>query len=347
MKRRLLISFLVLAVFLLGSTAVASAAVIEWGPVQHGVFAPYYEEATHSDQGFDLSTGQMTTDPANRDFILYEGLWLVKVKGIDNYWDELLTAPTDEPDSLVETEYTLFPDTTYLIRCQDDTYAKIKVTSERPEGVEFDYVLQKNASTPASPAGNTPGTTPSTASPGTSSSATTGPVTIINNNTTINQNTNTTTNNANTTTNISGSTIANSNIASNNQTSQTTSNNNAITVSKYVNVTVNGQSLQSDVKPFVNADGRTMLPIRAISEALGAQVQWDEATKTATLTLGDKTVKVPVGQSTIDVNGNPVPMDTSAVVKDGRTLLPVRAVGEALGAKIGWDQQSGTVSIDK
>lgn len=189
----------------------------------------------------------------------------------------------------------------------------------------------------------TPGaTTPSITNPG----ITNAPVTIVNNNTTINQNTNTTTNNANNNTNISGSTIANSNIASNNQTNQTTTNDNSIKVTQYVSVKVKGQPLQSDVKPFVNGDGRTMLPIRAIAEALGAQVQWDEATQTATLTLGTKIVKVTIGQNNILVDGKPVPMDTAAAVKDGRTLLPVRAVGEAMGANVGWDAETSTVKID-
>lgn len=200
----------------------------------------------------------------------------------------------------------------------------------------------------------TPGTTPtSTTVPGNNApgtavpGVTNAPVTIIHNNTTINQNTNTTTNNANTNTNISGSTIANSNIASNNQTRQTTTNDNSIKVTQYVSVSVNGQPLQSDVKPFVNGDGRTMLPIRAIAEALGAQVQWDEASQTATLTLGPKVVKVTIGQNSILVDGVPVSMDTAAAVKDGRTLLPVRAVGEAMGAGVGYDAATQTVTLDK
>jgi hypothetical protein len=172
-------------------------------------------------------------------------------------------------------------------------------------------------------------------------------VNITNTTTNTNQNTNNTTNNANSTFNISGSTIANSNIGSNNQINQTTTNSNAITVTQYVTVTVNGQPLQSDVTPFINGDGRTMLPVRAISEALGAEVQWDDTTQTATLIMGDIIVKVPIGQNSIDVNGTPFAMDTAAVIKDGRTLLPVRAVGEALGAKIGWDEATSTVSIDK
>ena len=211
---------------------------------------------------------------------------------------------------------------------------------------------------PTAPETTVPGTTPGTTLPGTTTpgtalpgngtpGVTNAPITIVNNNTTINQNTNTTTNNANTNTNISGSTIANSNIASNNKTNQTTTNDNSIKVTQYVSVKVNGQPLQSDVKPFVNGDGRTMLPIRAIAEALGAQVQWDEATQTATLTLGAKVVKVQIGQNNILVDGVPVPMDTAAAVKDGRTLLPVRAVGEALGANVGYDAATSTVQLDK
>jgi len=182
----------------------------------------------------------------------------------------------------------------------------------------------------------------STSTPGTGGN----PVNITNTTNNTNQNTNNTTNNANSSFNISGSTIANSNIGSNNQINQATTNNNAITVTKYVTVTVNGQPIQSDVTPFINADGRTMLPIRAISEALGAQVEWDAATQTATLTLGDKIVKVQIGQNNIYVNGTPVAMDTAAVIKDGRTLLPVRAIGESLGAKISWDGSTSTVGIN-
>ncbi|MEG6523030.1 copper amine oxidase N-terminal domain-containing protein [Desulfotomaculum sp. 1211_IL3151] len=198
----------------------------------------------------------------------------------------------------------------------------------------------------------TPGTTtPDTTTPGTGQNTipgtTNAPVTIINNSTTINQSTNTTTNNANTNTNISGSTIANSNIASNNKTNQTTTNDNSIKVSQYVSVMVNDQPLQSDVKPFVNADGRTMLPIRAIAEALGADVKWDDATQTATLTLGTRVVEVTLGQNSILVDGVPIPMDTAAASKDGRTVLPLRAVSEAMGADVGWDPATSTVKLNK
>lgn len=113
-----------------------------------------------------------------------------------------------------------------------------------------------------------------------------------------------------------------------------------------VNVVINGQPLVSDVKPIVNEDGRTMLPVGAIATALGAQVQWDGATQTATLTKGTIIVKITIGQNEINVNGSQVSMDTAAVINNGRTLLPVGAVGKALGAQIGWDGGTRTVIID-
>ncbi|MGE5416663.1 MAG: stalk domain-containing protein [Acidobacteriota bacterium] len=110
-------------------------------------------------------------------------------------------------------------------------------------------------------------------------------------------------------------------------------------------VLINGQPLVSDVKPMVNKDGRIMLPLRSIAQALGAQVDWNAPTKTATLYQGTNTIKVTLGQKTLMVNGRLVPMDTVAVSQNGCTLLPVRSVGEAFGSKIGWDPATKTVSI--
>ncbi|MFZ5597726.1 MAG: copper amine oxidase N-terminal domain-containing protein [Bacillota bacterium] len=129
--------------------------------------------------------------------------------------------------------------------------------------------------------------------------------------------------------------------------SQANAGSNTVTVTNYVTVLVNGQPLQSDVRPFVNADGRTMLPVRAVAEALGSQVQWDESTQTATLIQGNNIVQVPVGRMNIIVGGKTVPIDTASVIKDGRTLLPVRPIAEALGVKIGWDAATSTVKIEK
>ena len=161
-------------------------------------------------------------------------------------------------------------------------------------------------------------------------------------------NTTNTTNNANTDININGSTITNSNIGSNNQVTQSTEvkNTNTVTVKQEVSVLVNGRPLQSDVPSFINGDDRTMVTLRAIAEALGAKVDWDEATQTITITLGDKVVKLVIGQNSYTVNGQEHPMDTAAAVSNGRTVVPARVIGEALGAKVGWNPQTSAVTVD-
>jgi len=166
-------------------------------------------------------------------------------------------------------------------------------------------------------------------------------------NATINNDT-TTDNTSNTNINISGNTtINNSNIGSNNQVNQqnTVTNTNTVTVKKYVTVNVNGVPLEADVKPFINQDNRTVLPLRAIAEAFGAELQWDPATQTVLLTLGDRSVRLKIGDKTFEVNGQVFTMDTTAFIEGGRTFLPARAIAEALGLTVGWNAETDTVDI--
>lgn len=96
-------------------------------------------------------------------------------------------------------------------------------------------------------------------------------------------------------------------------------------------------------KPFVDANGRTQVPLRVVMEQYGCDVKWDSMSSTAIITKGSTTVTVPIGKGYITVNGKNVPMDTSALVQDGHTYLPIRAVLEAFGANVKWD--NGKVSV--
>lgn len=96
-------------------------------------------------------------------------------------------------------------------------------------------------------------------------------------------------------------------------------------------------------KPFVDVNGRTQVPLRVVMEQYGCDVKWDSMSSTAIITKGSTTVTVPIGKSYITVNGKNVPMDTSALVQDGHTYLPIRAVLEAFGANVKWD--GGKVSV--
>lgn len=96
-------------------------------------------------------------------------------------------------------------------------------------------------------------------------------------------------------------------------------------------------------KPFVDENGRTQVPVRIVMEQYGCTVEWDSGNNAAVITKGNTTVMVPIGKAHITVNGNIVPIDTAALIRNGRTYLPIRAVLEAFGADVNWD--NGTVSV--
>jgi len=100
----------------------------------------------------------------------------------------------------------------------------------------------------------------------------------------------------------------------------------------------NGQNQMSDVAPYISSDGRTMVPIRIISEALGATVNWDDSTQTDTIEKDGTKLQIVVGQ--------PLPNNLGvAVIKDDRLFVPVRYVSEQLGANVSWNADTQAVRI--
>ncbi|WP_176461877.1 copper amine oxidase N-terminal domain-containing protein [Anaeromicrobium sediminis] len=103
----------------------------------------------------------------------------------------------------------------------------------------------------------------------------------------------------------------------------------------------------ADVAPYIK-DGRTMLSLRYVAEAMGVEdnnIMWDGSTRTVTIFKGDRIAQVQIGSNKMMVNGTPIIMDTVAEIKDGRTMLPVSFVAKALGAEVEWDGATRTVTI--
>ena len=97
--------------------------------------------------------------------------------------------------------------------------------------------------------------------------------------------------------------------------------------------------------PFIDAAGRTQVPFRQTMEEFGCDVSWNEAQKTAIATKNGIQVEVPIGASYVYRNGEKIENDTAALIKDGRTYLPIRVVLESFGASVQWNAATSTVVV--
>lgn len=114
---------------------------------------------------------------------------------------------------------------------------------------------------------------------------------------------------------------------------------------KPVTIQFNGISLSSDSAPVIK-NGRTLVPLRLISESLGADVKWDAATKTVTIIKNSDTVKLTISQKATTKNGQPAStLEAPAEIIGGSTYVPVRFISEALGAAVEWDNANRAVKI--
>lgn len=111
-----------------------------------------------------------------------------------------------------------------------------------------------------------------------------------------------------------------------------------------IQVEVNGRPLSFSVPP-TTVHYRTMVPLRGVFESLDAQVNWDASTRTITATRGDTDVQLGIGQTNATVNGRTVLLDVPAMILRGSTMVPIRFVSEALGARVNWLEATQTVSI--
>ena len=112
-----------------------------------------------------------------------------------------------------------------------------------------------------------------------------------------------------------------------------------------VTVLVDGHALTFDQPPVIQ-DDRTLVPMRAIFQALGAQVFWEESSQTVTALAAQDTLQFRIGDAGLYKNGQlAYTMAVPAQIINERTLVPVRAIAESFGAAVSWDEPSYTVTI--
>lgn len=112
-----------------------------------------------------------------------------------------------------------------------------------------------------------------------------------------------------------------------------------------IGVLVDGRPVNFGGVPPTNAGGRLLVPLRGVFEALGATVDYNAATSTVLALRGETQLQLTIGSATAYINGQPKQLDVPAKVVLGRTLVPLRFIGEALGAQVNYNGVTQTVSI--
>lgn len=120
---------------------------------------------------------------------------------------------------------------------------------------------------------------------------------------------------------------------------------------KKIHFVVNGHELTFEKDenmgiPFIDENNRTLIPVRKPLEMIGSKVSFDEKNNIVTSQKGDTTVEIPINKDYIKINNKVLQMDTKALIKDGRTYIPLRYVFEGFNYNIEWDEESRTIIIN-
>ena len=111
-----------------------------------------------------------------------------------------------------------------------------------------------------------------------------------------------------------------------------------------ITVTLNGKLLQTPVDPMIVNDS-TMVPFRVIFEALEMNVNWSEALQKVYAMNGEKTIILTIGSDKMLVNTEMKTLPAAPFISNGHTLVPVRAISEAMGCDVSWDSEKRRVSL--
>lgn len=119
------------------------------------------------------------------------------------------------------------------------------------------------------------------------------------------------------------------------------------------NVLVNGSPIKSDFSPYVTS-GRTFVPVRELTEGLGAEVNWDGDNMTVEIKFGEKTIVLKINSDVTYVDGKKNVVDKDQIPKlalynspriETKTMIPLRFVSETLGYNVSWDEKTSTALI--
>lgn len=115
-----------------------------------------------------------------------------------------------------------------------------------------------------------------------------------------------------------------------------------------IKISLNGQYILSDAAPVIE-NGTTLVPVRVISEELGAGVDWNNQNRTVMIKTGEKQIQLSIGskQATVSSNAgsNAAQLEVAPFIKEEKTMVPLRFIAEELGLKVNWDNAQRTISL--
>ena len=99
--------------------------------------------------------------------------------------------------------------------------------------------------------------------------------------------------------------------------------------------------------PFVLGQGTTMVPLRVITEAFGAKVDWESSSKRITMQYDNSTIVMHINSLTATINGKEVPLSEAPIISEGSTMVPLRFISENFGATVGYNEATKAITVSK
>lgn len=125
---------------------------------------------------------------------------------------------------------------------------------------------------------------------------------------------------------------------------------------KGIHALINKRHFIDNLKLYVSVDGKKInseivkdefyVSLRSLTESLGGQVKWDQNKKLALMTIGNNSISVPIGQSIYEVNGKSIYHNGAAILHEGSTLIPIKAIPDIMGAKVNWTTSGNTLNAN-
>ena len=122
-------------------------------------------------------------------------------------------------------------------------------------------------------------------------------------------------------------------------------NNKNVAVLPVENIIVKGAKVKFDTPPVIKS-GRTLIPVKALSEAFGAEVKWISAERKVVITKDNTEIVLQLDNNKIYVNGVESTIDVPACSINGRTVVPIKFIVEKMGLLVKWDSDSQVVEIE-